>query len=298
MESELEKRLITIRTVLVESLNKNYIPFPVDKTLCSKWTNDLPHGGDTIIYTSFMYQLASLFKSYEKLIPTFSTLAVSMKLVSLGKLFVRPKRDELERAYRILNNISSLLLKSGISHGYLYQDEPYCGGLLLELGMLNEFKEYGKKVLSIFKNKGVKRIITVDPHTNNALLRLQEIHASDFDIVNYLDVVSKAEGQGDFVFHDPCLYTRYHNLGSRIREVVGNAGVILKEDRAVTSREYGVCCGGPLGPVDFELSDKIAENRTKKLLTISENIMVACPLCYQNLKPYSNSIKDIAEVIK
>jgi Fe-S oxidoreductase len=48
----------------------------------------------------------------------------------------------------------------------------------------------------------------------------------------------------------------------------------------------------------MDLSDRIAEYRAEKLLSVSQNVMVACPLCYQNLKPYVNSLKDVAEVIE
>ncbi len=298
MPDRLEKQLSSIKKVMVETLNKNFVPFPVDKSLCIKWADDLPHGGDTIIYTSCMYQLSSLFKSYEKYLPTFSSLGGSSKIASIGKFLIKPKKEDLDRSYAILRNISAMLKKAGIRHGYLYDEEPYSGGLLLELGMIEEFKEYGKKVLAIFKDKGVKKVITVDPHTHNALTRLKEMHNPDLDVVNYLTLINSGKGSGEFVFHDPCLYTRYQNLGGRIREVLANSGVKLKEDRMVTSREYGTCCGGPLGPVDINLSDEIAKMRARDLLSVSENVMVACPLCYQSLAPHVRNIKDIAEVIR
>lgn len=297
MPSQLSQQLSTIKKVMVETLNKNFVPFPVNKSLCSRWTEDLPYAGETVIYTSFMYQLSPLFKSYEKHLPRFSNMGGSARMASLGRLLIRPKKEDLERSYRILRNISSMLLKSGIEHGYLYNDEPYSGGLLLELGMLDEFSEYGRKVLNLFSEKGVKKVITVDPHTTNAMLRLKEMHNSSLEIENYLTLIKPAKGNGEFVLHDPCLYTRYGDLGGTMRNLLKKTGVNLKEDRMVTSREYGTCCGGPLGPVDLELSDKLAENRAKDLLSVSGNVLVACPLCHQNLSPYAPNVRDIAEVI-
>lgn len=297
MIQKLQKQLFAIKKVMVETLNKNYVPFPVDKSLCSRWTNDLPHGGETIIYTSFMYQLASLFKSYEKYLPTFSNLGGSSRMASLGKLFIKPKKEDLERSYAILRNISAMLRKMGINHGYLYDDEPYSGGLLLELGMINEFKDYGQKVLQRFKDNGVKKVITVDPHTTNAMERMKKLLNSDIEVVNYLTLIKGLRGNGEFVIHDPCLYTRYLDLGGTIRDILADAGIRVKEDVMVTSKEYGTCCGGPLGPVDLELSGQIAEDRAKKLLSVSDRVIVACPLCYQNLSPYIKNIKDLAEVV-
>lgn len=291
------KQLDAIKKVLVDSLERNFVPFPVDKSICSAWTKSLPHGGETVIYTSFMYQLSGLFRSYEKHLHTFANLGGSMKLASIGKVFMKPVKKDLERGYSILRNISSMLEKAGIIHGYLYDDEPYSGGLLLELGMLDEFREYGIKMLKLLEEMGVKRVITVDPHTTNALRRLKEMLKPELDVVNYLTLIREAEGKGEFVLHDPCLYSRYDTLGDRIRELLNSTQVELKEDRMVTGKEYGTCCGGPLGPVDIDLSERIARNRAGKLLSVSKNVLVACPLCYQNLSPHVPGIRDLAEVI-
>ncbi len=296
-DTQMLKQLESVRAVMVDSLMKNYTPFPFDRTITAAWTKSLRHGGETIIYTSFMYQLSSLFRSYESHLSTFVKMGGSTRIASLGRFFIKPDKDDLNRGYTILRNISALLERNGIDHGYLYQDEPYSGGLLLELGFLDDFWEYGSRVLDLFSSLGVKRIITVDPHTTNAMLRLKEHFKSPLIVDNYLDLITKFSGEGSFVFHDPCLYTRYNTIGNRIREISSRAGVNLKEDRMVTSRDVGTCCGGPLGPVNTELSERIAKYRAEKLLSVSENIMVACPLCYQNLKPYAGNIRDVAEVI-
>lgn len=297
-EKALFSRLNTVKRVMVDSLMKNYTPFPINREICSRWALDLEHGGETVIYTSFMYQLSGLFRGYEKHISAFAKMGGSVKLASLGRFFIKPDKDDLERAGIILRNISSLLKKNGIQHGYLYEEEPYSGGLLLEMGMLDQFWEYGGKVLEFLRKKGVRKLITVDPHTTNAMLRLREHFQSDIEVVNYLNIVSPSSGSGKFVFHDPCLYSRYNTIGDRIRKIAASSGVELIEDRLVTSREYGTCCGGPLGPVDTELSESIASYRASKLLSVSKNVLVACPLCYQNLKPYIQNIKDVSEVIQ
>lgn len=298
MPERLQKQLISIRNILVESLERDYVPFPIDRSICSAWTQDLPYAGETVIFTSFMYQLSSLFKSYEKHLSTFATLGGSRRLASLGKFLVKPRKDDLERSYKILRNISRMLSNTGIEHGYLYDDEPYSGGLLLELGMLDEFREYSRKVFQLLEEKGVKRVITVDPHTTNAMNRAREIHGSNIEIVNYLSLIRKTSGKGKFVIHDPCLYTRYNDLGEVMRAAMRDSGVELVEDLLTTSRRYGTCCGGPLGTVDFRLSGKIAEDRARHLISLSKDVLVACPLCFENLSPHIAGVRDIAEVIQ
>lgn len=39
-----------------------------------------------------------------------------------------------------------MLKKNGIDFGYLYEDEPYSGAILLESGFLYEFQKYGEKL--------------------------------------------------------------------------------------------------------------------------------------------------------
>lgn len=297
MSSNIYRQIDAIGKVMVQSLKNNFTPFPINKSLCSKWTEKLPYGGNTIIYTSFMYQLASIFKSYEKHLPAFSKAGGSARLASLGKFIIRPKKEDLKRAGRILTNISAMLTSSGIDHGYLYDDEPYSGGLLLELGLIDEFREYGERVLKLFHEKGVHRVITVDPHTTNAMNRLKEIFGSEIEVTSYLELVTPSRGKGEFVLHDPCLYTRYSDLGDTMRNVLSKAGVKLREDRMVTGSDIGTCCGAPLGPIDTDLSERIASYRSEKLRNVSSEVLVACPLCYQNLSPHIQNLRDIAEVV-
>lgn len=293
----IENQLSLVRRVVFKNLLKDYMPLPVDKSLCTKWTQELPRSGDTIIYTSYMYQLGSLFKSYAKLLEKFSGVKMASNFAFLGRALVKPNKEELQRAFAILNNIARLLKKSGVEFGYLYDEEPYSGALLLELGLLDEFQTYGKKVFELFDSKGVRRIITVDPHTMNAMARIKEMLNSDIEVVNYLQLIHSTNGRGKFVMHDSCLYSRYLGLGGSIREMVLKSGVTLAEDRMVTAPDTSMCCGAPVESLSQQLSESIAKMRGSQLNSVFDDVLVACPLCYQNLSPYVRSIHDVAEVI-
>jgi len=295
---KVERQLSLVRGVVYKNLLENYMPLPVDRSACSRWTKDLPPSGQTIIYTSYMYQLGSVFKSYAKLLERFSGVKFATRFTFLGGFLIRPKREELERASLILNNIVALLKESSVQVAYLYDEEPYSGALLLELGLLDEFREYGRRLLSFFDGRGIIRVITVDPHTTNALLRLKTLLKSNLEVVNYLQLIRHSEGKGSFVMHDSCLYSRYLGLGDVVKSVLQNSGVTLVEDRMVTAQDTSTCCGAPVESVDEELSEKIAKARAMKLTSVHKNVLVACPLCYQNLSPHVESIRDIAEVIR
>lgn len=291
-----QQQLSLVRRVVFKQLLDDYMPLPVDKAACSRWVKDLPRSGETIIYTSYMYQLGSVFKSYAKLLERFSGVKFASRLASLGGLVVKPRKDELERAHLILNNIVNLLKKSNLEFAYLYDDEPYSGALLLELGFLDEFQIYGKKLLEFFRGRGVRRVITIDPHTTNALLRLKCLLNDDLGVINYLQLIHPVMGEGRFVMHDSCLYSRYMGMGSEIRGILKESGVSLVEDRMVTAQDTSTCCGAPVESANEELSERIARARAAKLSSVCQDVLVACPLCYQNLSPYVKSLHDIAEV--
>jgi len=296
--AKVERHLSLVRDVVYKNLMDDFMPLPVDRLACCRWTRDLPRSGDTIIFTSYMYQLGSVFKSYAKLLERFSGVKFASRLAFLGGFLARPEKEELARASLILNNIVALLGESGVQVAYLYDEEPYSGALLLELGFMDEFQEYGRRLFGFFDSKGVIRVITVDPHTTRALLRLKTLLNSDIEVKNYLQLIHPTKGAGSFVMHDSCLYSRYLGLGDAVKSVLKESGVTLVEDRMVTAQDTSTCCGAPIETIDEELSERIAKARAIKLTSVKENVLVACPLCYQNLSPHIESIRDIAEVIR
>ncbi|OWP54654.1 MAG: hypothetical protein B2I18_05265 [Cuniculiplasma sp. C_DKE] len=77
-----------------------------------------------------MYQMATIFKSYEKYIPTFGSLGTSRIVASIGSKLIRPKKEDVERADSILNNIYRMISKNVENLGYLYEVKPYSGSVV------------------------------------------------------------------------------------------------------------------------------------------------------------------------
>ncbi len=296
--AELRKRLGTVRDVVYRNLMKEYLPFPIDKGIATGWAHEagVKRGGSTIIYTSYMYQMASVFKSFERLLPSFGSLGKIGVIASLGSKLIKPGEAEIKRSNLILGNIYRIVSASGREAGYMYEDEPYSGALLYELGFIDEFKEYGKRLLGYFRERGVKEIITVDPHTTFALDNYRRLIGFDLQFTSYLDLAGRARGSGKYVIHDSCIYSRLLDRYDMVRQVAAGAGIQVVEDEMVTGRGMGFCCGGPLGPLDSKFSDEMARVRAGSLKGVNEEALVFCPLCYENLSPYIR-VKDFAEVI-
>lgn len=242
-----------------------------------------------------MYQTASLSDIFSK----FTPYAEKLSAFSAFAKLIRPSKEEMERAYTVLRNISSMLRNRGIQFGYLYEEEPYSGAILLELGYLDEFAEYAKGVRDFLKQKGIKRVITIDPHTHNALTRYNEFINFDIEVVSYFELLGEVKPRihGDIVVHDSCLYSRFLGKREVYRGLLNSAGLKLVEDELVTSKDTSYCCGGPIKPVNRELSEKIAKIRVEQLRKLSDKIVVVCPMCYANLSKY-HKVLDFAEVVE
>ncbi|MGC9105132.1 MAG: heterodisulfide reductase-related iron-sulfur binding cluster [Thermoprotei archaeon] len=286
-----------LRGVLEENLKKYGFPFPLSKSECHKWS-DLPKSGGTLFYTSCMYQIATLTKSLSKFV------GVADKLSAFGFLaskLVKPAREDLDRASRIFNKMVKLLRASGVSDlFYLYDDEPYSGAVLLELGYLDLFEEHAKRVYSFFKERGIKRIVTVDPHTHNALTRYGEfVPGFDIEVRNVYEFVKEAKAvtQEELTIHDSCLYSRFLNLRDKYRGLIARSGLRIKEDFLVTGKDNAFCCGYPIEVVDKDVSESIAELRAKSLKSLANKAIVVCPMCYAQLRD-KIEVVDLMEVVE
>ncbi len=169
-----------LRDVVISSLRDSWLPFPVDKSICTKWREGLSFDsdGNTILYTSCLYQLAPVIERAVAELERFGVTkggalarftAIGARV--LGKALLRPDDEELDRANRVIRSIYGMLKALGIRFRVL-DNEPYSGALLYELGFVNEFADYARSVYKVFRDNNVSEVITIDPHTQYTLERL------------------------------------------------------------------------------------------------------------------------------
>jgi|BEDMetMinimDraft_2_1075160.scaffolds.fasta_scaffold01274_3 Fe-S oxidoreductase len=297
-----------VKEIIVQSLNRNMLPFPTDKKICTGWTKELPreNTNGNYLYTSCMYQLEPIINMIVKYIEATKVnemeigVSIVKPLLSLSSLVLKPTQKSIERYYNILNKIASKL-REVIDFAYMYEEEPYSGSLLYELGFSEEFSQYAEKVIKVLREKGVKRLITIDPHSYNIFLNVYPKYTKiDFDVVNYLELIKpKGKKLEEAVIHDPCLYARFTNMYDTYRKLLDLAGIKRIEDYMVTSKENSTCCGGPIEALDPGTSNQIARTRMSKLTKLSSKIIVLCPICMGMLERNSKGaeILDISEII-
>jgi len=306
-----------IRDLVLEKGN----PIGLSGKDCSKWVKDLdiPYGGETIIYTSCMYQIMTYSEPLVEALSRFMGDPASgfpikfSRLIS--KLGLNPAKlvstFSRKKDYgAILAKGVKVLWKIGVKFGYLYEDEPYSGALLYEYGFHEEFKKHAEKVYSLFKEKGVKKVIVFEPHTADLLTSVYPNFVENFDIkvVTFIEIVKEAVEKGKIAFkrnfikelytyHDPCHYSKYMNLIDEPRFILK----AINEEKLVEhphSRELSVCCGGPIESLYPKLSKLMAKNRLEELAyTDAKKIIVACPICLANFERAKNLVDEDLEII-
>lgn len=279
------------------------------KSQCASWADglNLPTKGETILYTGCEYQITAYIrplvgilakvKFKDTLFSAFRGLqAVGGKIgVDLTKVYAGVAGSESETYNRLVRMIALTLKKLGIEFAYL-EDELYSGALLYEYGLLEEVEKQAKRVTSQLKEAGVRKIITLTPHSAEIFQQVYPklIGDFDFEVVPYISVVAEALSKQEtklslpepltVTLHDPCHLARSLKITEAPREVLqAIANLDLRE--VALNRELTGCCGAPCETIYPELSELIASKRVEELAaTGAEAVVTLCPFCYANLK--------------
>ena len=288
---------------------------PLSSGKANAWAKGLgiPFGGETILYTGQMYQLIPAIDSMSAMMAKFEDSWITRffgigrnlnRIANLSWFMSRGSGKEQARYNSILRNIAVLLKTAGVEFGYLYGKELYSGALVYDEGLDDVFIEHARKVYRIFKENGVKRVITVDPHTTNMLKTVYPkiIDEYDLDAKSYLEVLAEKDMKCvkplplELVIHDSCVYARHEGIVDEPRRLLKTAGATLHVPEL--SGRLTQCCGGPLESLFPGKAHEVAQKRVAQLADCGKSIVTMCPICMANLRRAANDtleIKDISE---
>ena len=212
--------------------------------------------------------------------------------------------------------LGSVLVKSGLSFGIL-GDREICDGnevdMLGEKGLFEFLKEENTR---IFRELGVKKIVTLSPHSYNAL---KNSYPDEFEVVHYTQLLRDLIKNGALnvsggftakvTYHDPCFLGRYNNEYDAPREILAALpGVELIEMER--TRENSFCCGGGCGNFYTDIlgsgTDAPGRIRVREARDTGASILaVTCPVCVMMLEDALKAegledklvIKDISEIV-
>jgi Fe-S oxidoreductase len=291
---------------------------PISAARISAWAKGLniPRGGETVLYTGQMYQLVPLINSMSGKLAKFENSGITKyfrfgrilnKSINLTRFMANAAPAEQTAYNQPLINIANLLKNAGVEFGYLYEKDLYSGALVYDEGLDASFAAHAKMLYTLFKDNGVKQVITVDPHTTNILRTIYPHFIKNFDlqVKSYLEVLAE---QKSLLFskpvgckvtiHDSCIYARHENTVEQPRQLLKQSGATIQETELSGKLTY--CCGGPLESLFPGKSIELAANRLNQLSDCAKQIVTLCPICMANLRrvaPAEIEIRDISDYL-
>ncbi|MFU8767292.1 MAG: heterodisulfide reductase-related iron-sulfur binding cluster, partial [Candidatus Methanoperedens sp.] len=195
------------------------------------------------------------------------------------------------RSRKVSIAISKILNASGISWGILGKDELCCGDSLRRLGNEFVFDHMALENIRIFKEKGIKKIITQCPHCYNTLKNDYHQYGIDIEVSHQTEFINEliksgklklngAKYPGNLVFHDSCYLGRYNGAYEAPRNIIssvtGKAPIDMERHN-----DMSFCCGAGGGRMWMEESGKrINAARVDEAMTKDpRTICVCCPYC-------------------
>ena len=199
------------------------------------------------------------------------------------------------RGREIARSVASLLKKMGISFGLPGAGVTSDGNDARDMGESALFEDLAYHNIRLFTGKKIQKIITLSPHTYNALKNAYPQLGGNFQVFHYTQIlaffgyVKDLRGQDIRVtFHDPCYLGRHNGDYDSPRTILRSLpGVHLVEvDR---NRKNALCCGGGGGNVFTNMissdGDTAARSRVREAVDTGADVLaVACPLCAVMLK--------------
>jgi len=292
-------------------------PLGFKKNYWTGWTEglNLPREGETVLFTARMYQMlpyviqaTEMVASAKPILPLLSIgafsklfeMAGSMAGEAVLRLKAKGARNIKKKGENALRGIAAAVNRAGEHPAYLYEAEPYSGALLYDLGLEKHIAPHVKKVYQQLQSCGVKKVITVDPHTTFMMKEIFPAYISNYDlqVTHYLELLQGKIGDlktpaeqklpKEFVMHDSCVMTRDLGIVEQARQAAAGLGITLLEPE--NTKQNTACCGGPVEYAYADLSAKISNIRIQELAGVCKNILVACPICLINLMKYEKQM--------
>ena len=296
--------------LIADNVKKTKSPFGIPKFMANTWWKNTTvcRDGDALLFTGLMYQFMPYidktthylgryedsswanYLPYTKYIPKLLS-GVGLALMTSGK--------EKKRSSQILQNIVKILQKSNVDFGYKPELDDYSGILLYDLGDQEGFVQHAKFVVTNLKKAGIKKIITVDPHTTYALKVLYPKYTGEsFEVKTYFELIDITSNNGSrrVTLHDPCFYGRYLELSDVPQKVLGKLDIECVNVR--NSGEFTNCCGGPAESISPKLSKEVLDRRIEELQSTGFPIIAMCPICLGNIRKTGANVEDLSTLIE
>jgi Fe-S oxidoreductase len=214
--------------------------------------------------------------------------------------------------------MTQILDAAGVSWGILGKEEKCCGDSVRRLGNEFVFERLATENVALFREKGVKKIITQCPHCFTTLKNDYKQYGLELEVIPHAELLDQllregkltlnreTTGLGKIVFHDSCYLGRHNDVYEAPRSVIAQAAGSAPDELA-RNRENSFCCGAGGGRMWLEehQGERINLNRVDEALGKNpDTICVTCPYCMtmiedglKDRQAGKTRVRDIAEVV-
>lgn len=223
------------------------------------------------------------------------------------------------RAQQTARALAKVLQKAKISFGVLGNEENCDGNEVNKLGEEALFELLSEDNIAQFKSLGVKKIVTLSPHSYNAIKNDYPKLDGKFEVLHYTQLLRNLINKGRLrlnskfnarvTYHDPCFLGRWNEEYDAPRAILSSLpGVQLVEMEK--NKDGALCCGGGGGNFIIDSlggsEDSPARRRVREANETGASILaVACPNCLTMLEDAvkaeglenSLAVKDISEIL-
>lgn len=295
--------------LIADNVRKTKNPFGIPKFAINSWWKKakVSQQGDALLFTGLMYQFVPYIETSTSYLTRFEDTPwagylkygkfIPKWLSGLGLAAITPGREK-RKFDGILMDISDILGKSKVDFFYDPRLDDYSGVLLYDLGDQDSFVQHAKYVAAKLKRNGIKKLITVDPHTTYALKNLFPKYTGErFEVHTYFELLNltSKNGHKKIALHDPCFYGRYLELSDIPRKVLSSMDIECAPIRS--SGLFTNCCGGPAESISPKLSKAVGERRIVELEKSNDPIVAMCPICLGNLRKAGADVEDLSTVL-
>jgi Fe-S oxidoreductase len=221
------------------------------------------------------------------------------------------------RSKHVTVALATVMDQAGLSWGILGKEEKCCGDSLRRLGNEYVFDRMARENVALFREKGVKKVVTFCPHCYSTLKNDYRQYGLELEVIHHTDLLQELLSSGRIrpqgmvslgtaVFHDSCYLGRHNDRYGAPRDVLARAtgSEPVEMER---NRENSFCCGAGGGRMWMEehTGTRINLERVDEALRQgAETICVACPYCMtmfeDGLKDRGKEttrVRDVAEVV-
>ena len=202
---------------------------------------------------------------------------------------------------RIIKSVEKVFKSAGVNYIFADRDGGICCGRPLMLA---------GKTVAAYETISANRRMILGSGCRTLVLScpicykiFKDEYALDgVEVLHYTQFIKRLVDEGKLkltagderiVYHDPCELGRGCGVYKEPREVLAQAGTLVK---ATKEGDESICCGGSLGSLTLDTRDraKITESSVANLLANNpQTIVTACPLC---LKTFSESVPETVKV--